>query len=164
MIQRELKTRDFLKTFLLLRYPNFFKMMPFCCLQNNKNDIQACSEQTVKHTVLQCSLKESLLCREYDPFSFKSVQAGILKLWPLLYLHAKGHENAVNAMVMCNYKWPTNNVCVSSIYEAHIQFTKFIIPQQIDPYRFQANHAYSSRNVAPSRGHARTRLEEAWAK
>ena len=37
-------------------------------------------------------------------------------------MHAKGHKNAVNAMVMCSYKWPTNNVCVSSmrlIYSSH---------------------------------------------
>ena len=30
-------------------------------------------------------------------------------------MHAKVHENVVNAMVMCIYKWLTNNICVSSM-------------------------------------------------
>ena len=30
-------------------------------------------------------------------------------------MHAKVHENAVNAMVTFSYKWLTNNVCVSSM-------------------------------------------------
>ena len=30
-------------------------------------------------------------------------------------MHVKVHENAVNTMVMCSYKWPTNNVFVSSM-------------------------------------------------
>ena len=29
-----------------------------------------------------------------------------------LYRHAKLHENAVNAMVTCSYKWLTYNICV----------------------------------------------------
>ena len=90
-------------------------MMPLCCLQNNKNDIQAGSKQTVTLTVLWCSLKDLLFYMEYNSFCFKSLQAGILKLWPFLCMHAKVHENAVNAMVTCSYKWPTNNICVSSI-------------------------------------------------
>ena len=50
---------------------------------------------------------------DYNLFCLKSVRAGILKLWPLLYRHAKVHENADNAMVTCSYEWPTYNVCVS---------------------------------------------------
>ena len=30
-------------------------------------------------------------------------------------MHAEVHENAVNTMVRCSYKWPTNNICVSSM-------------------------------------------------
>ena len=139
-------------------------MTPFCCLQNNENDIQACSEQTVTHTVLWCSLKELLFYIEYNPFCFKSIWAGILKLWPLLYIHAKVHENAVNAMVTCSYKWPTNSVCVSCMRLTYSSQDSLFHCKSIDPYRFQANHAYSSRTVAPSRGLAWTRPGEAWAK
>ena len=94
-------------------------MMPFWCLQNNENGIRACSEQTVTHTALWHSLKESLFCMAYNPFCFKSIRTSILKLWSLLYRHAKVNENAVNAMVTCSYKWPTYNVCVSSIKLTH---------------------------------------------
>ena len=72
-------------------------------------------EQTITHTALWHSLKESLFCMEYNPFCFKSIRSGILKLWPLLYRHAKIHENAVYAMVTCSYKWPINSMCVSSV-------------------------------------------------
>ena len=87
-------------------------MMSLCCLQNNENDIQACSEQTVTHIALQHSLKESLFCMKQNPFCFKPVQAGILKLWPLLYRHAKVHENAVNTTATCSYQWLTYNIRV----------------------------------------------------
>ena len=90
-------------------------MMPFCCLQNNENEMQACSEQTVKHTTLWHSLKESQFCMEHDPICFKSIRPDILKLWLLLYRHAKVQENAVKVMVTCSYKWLTNNVCISSM-------------------------------------------------
>ena len=59
---------------------------------------------------------------EYNLFCFKSVRGGILKLWPLLYIYVKVHKNVVNAMVTCNHKWPTNNICVSSMrltYSSH---------------------------------------------
>ena len=29
-------------------------------------------------------------------------------------MHAKVHKNTVNTMVTCSYKWPTDNICVSS--------------------------------------------------
>ena len=32
-----------------------------------------------------------------------------------IYRHAKVHENAVDTIVTCSYKWPTNNFCVSSM-------------------------------------------------
>ena len=103
----------FKRPFYCWDIPTSSKMMPLCCLQNNKNGIWACSEQTVTHTVLWHSLKESLFCMEYNPFCFKSVWAGKLKLWSLLYMHAKVHKNAVDTMVTCSYKWLTNNICVS---------------------------------------------------
>ena len=91
-------------------------MTPFCCLFRITKMIYGLrSEQTVTNTVLWCSLKESLFCMEENPFCFKCVRAGILKLLPLLYRHAKVHENAINTMVTCSYKWPTYNICVSSM-------------------------------------------------
>ena len=63
--------------------------MPFCLLQNNENDKWACSEQTVTHTAIWHSLRESLFCMDYNPFCFKSIQVVIQKLMPLLYIHEK---------------------------------------------------------------------------
>ena len=49
-------------------------------------------------------------------FLFQIHTSQHIKVRPLLYMHAKVHENAVvDAMVMCSYKWPTNNVHVSSM-------------------------------------------------
>ena len=75
----------------------------------------------------------------------------MLKLWPLLYMHAKVHENAVNAMLTCSYKWPTNNVCVSAMKLTYSSQDLLFHSKSIHIRRFQFNHTYTSGTVAPSR-------------
>ena len=79
-------------------------MMPFCFLLNNENDIRACSEQTVTHTALIVAYSLKNQCSVWNIILYVSnpYDAGILKLWPLLYRHPKVHKNAVNAMVTCS--------------------------------------------------------------
>ena len=90
-------------------------MTSFCYLQNNKNDIWACSEQTVTHTALWHSLKESLFCRECKSFLFQIRTSWHTKVIASFIQTCKIHKNAVNAMVTCTYNWQTNNVCISSM-------------------------------------------------
>ena len=116
LLQREIKTRNFLKGLFIAEISQLLqKWHHFAAFRITKMIYGLRSEQTVTHTALWCSLKESLFCMEYNPFCFKCVRAGILKLWPLLYRHAKVHENAINTMVTCSYNWPTYNICVSSM-------------------------------------------------
>ena len=123
MIQREIKTRDFLKDLFIAEISQLLqKWRHFAVFRITKMIYRLSSEQTVTRTALWHSSKESLFCMEYNPFCFKSVRAGILKLSPLLCTHTKVHKNAVNVMVTCSYKWPTYNVCVSYIkltYSSH---------------------------------------------
>ena len=77
----------------------------------------------------------------------------MLKLWALLYRHAKVHEIAVNAIMAYGYKWPTYNICVSSMKLTYSSKDSLFHNESIHiDFKFQANHAYSPGTVGLSRG------------
>ena len=70
-------------------------------------------KQTVTHTDLWCSLKESLFCME--SFLFQMRTSWHTKVMTSFIQARKSTQNAINTMVTCSYKWLTYNVCVSSM-------------------------------------------------
>ena len=104
-------------------------MMPFCLLQDNKNDIQAYSKQTVVCTALWHSLKNQFFVYVWN-----------IILFNLFWICTNWSTKVIYTGLQ---KWP-KLLLIQVVYEAHISLQDSLCCSELVHYKFYAKYACSA--------------------